>query len=144
MSIPQQQQALRRGYFTSSESVMLLWWLKINLNKSLTEWVLFCRVDSTPCRAVHVCSFSPALRFESSDFSKLCRSSSLPNSLCSLLKPDKLSPSVPRADQNSPSAKMPDTEIMFTRRLPNFGLARRFSVPTVGSTCPAHHQMHLQ
>lgn len=99
-----------------------------SLDESLTEWVLFCRVVSTPCRLAHVCSFSPALRFDTSDSSKLCGSSSL----CSLLRPDMFPPrwrSAPSAEENNPSARMQDTGIMFTMRLPNFGLSEQLLCP---------------
>ena len=104
-------------------------------SKSLTEWELLCRVASTPGSAVHVCSFSPALRFESSVLSELSRSSSLPSSLCSLLRADIFSSSgkcAPSAQLNNPSAKMQDTVLMFTnnkKRLPNFELGEQLSSP---------------
>lgn len=86
-----------------------------------------CRIDSTPGRAAHVCSFSPALSSESSDLSELTlrRSSSPTNFRCSLLKADKLSPPwkfVHSADEQNASSKMQEMDVMFTRRLPNFGL----------------------
>lgn len=115
-------------------------------NKSLTEWELLCRVASTPGSAVHVCSFSPALRFDSSVLSELCLSSSLPSSLCSLLTADIFSSSwkcAPSAQQNNPSAKMQDTVLMFTNNkkgCPTLSSTNNSRVPTLlGSTCPPHH-----
>lgn len=105
-----------------------------NLNRSLTEWVSFCRVASAPGRVGHVCSFSPALRFESPDFPGLRRASSLPKSVCSLLKKDKLSRCwryEAGAHANHPSAKnKQDTRRMFTRRLYNFGLCEQLFSPS--------------
>lgn len=86
----------------------------------LTVWVLFCRVDSSPGKLVHVCSFSPALRFRGSNFSQLCRSSSLLSCLCGLFKPEKFSSvwkPLPRAHVNNPSVRMQHKAVMLTRGL---------------------------
>ncbi|MEQ2219865.1 hypothetical protein XENOCAPTIV_026185, partial [Xenoophorus captivus] len=85
--------------------------------QSLTVLVLFCSADSIPRKAVHVCSFSPALRLDSSLLSKPCRSSASPGSPWSLLTRDKPFPScrcLPSADENNPSAKT--QQIMMTTK----------------------------
>lgn len=104
--------------------------------KSLTVLVSFSRADSTPGKAVHVCSFSPALRFGSSFLCGISRSSSPPNSPCSLLKCENFPPSywcLPSADENSPSAKMQDAEIIMNPAVSNSRLLRETSL--------SHHQL---
>lgn len=112
------------------------------LKGSLTECVSSRRVAWSPGGAVHVCSFSPALRLESADPSTPRRPSSVPNSACSLLAslPSRWS-AEPRADASKPSERIiRDTRLMFTRRPCNFEVGHKlFS----SQRTPPHHQKHL-
>lgn len=103
----------------------------------LTEWVSSRRVASSPGGAVHVCSFSPALRFESPDTSEVRRPSSFLNSACSLLTSFSSRWS---ADDNKPSKRIiRDTRVMFNRRVCNFKVGHKlFS----SQHTPPHHQKH--
>lgn len=125
-----------------SEFIALMAEGEKNPKGSLTEWVSSRRVASSPGGAVHVCSFSPALRFESADPSELRRPSSVPNSVCSLLTsvPSRWS-AEPSADANKPSERIiRDIRVMFNRRPCNFEVGHKLFL---SKHTPPHHQKHL-
>lgn len=112
-----------------------------NPSGSLTEWVSSRRVASSPGRAVHVFSFSPALPSESSDPSEVRGPSSFPNSVCSLLASFSSRWSAePSADDNKPSERIiRDARVMFNRRPCNFKDGHKLFL---SQHTPPHHQKH--
>lgn len=109
-------------------------------NGSLTEWVSSRRVASSPGGAVHVCSFSPALRVERSGPSELRGPSSLPN--CSLLAASFSSRwgAEPSAlDSRASERIIQDTRVMFNRRPCNFKVGHKLPL---SQRTPLHHQKH--
>lgn len=93
--------------------------------------MLLRRFDSAPGGAVHVCSFTPVLRFNGSDLRGSTRFRWILPGIPAGGRPLPVA-----VDDSNPSAKKQDTEIMLAKKMPNFSLTTNPSELKLGSTCP--------